>query len=457
MNIVQLYHKITARYTVEEYAGDIKIMSKAELIAERLKTAIKPVSFVKKSVSHVVPGVHEQKATQIYVGDLDEIIQIDKEHKTCVAESGVTFYDLVKKTLPLGLIPYVVPELKGITIGGAVSGCSIEAMSYKYGGFHDSCLEYEIVTATGQILTASRENNPELFEMMHGSYGTLGFLSKLKFKLYPAKPFVKMIYKKFTDFESFYAYLLARCEQGDYEFVDAIIHNTNNFIACLGKMTDSAPYISNYEWLNIFYKSTAQRDEDYLKTDEYFFRYDAECHWLSKTIPALESKPIRFLFGKLFLGSTNMIKWAKRLSGIFQKTKLRPDVVVDVFIPSKKFPDFWRWYEKDFNFFPLWIVPYKMPNGIYPWVSPEHAAKVGENFIIDAAIYGKPNSDSKIDYSELLENKVFELNGLKTLISRNHYTPERFAQIYNLELYNRLKLKTDPKNIFGTVYERMVK
>lgn len=434
---------------------------KIEIIAGQIKnwaTAGKPLAFVKKSVPHVVPNSGKTESNEkIYIGDLDQVIKIDAENKTCTAESGVTFFDLVRKTLPLGLIPYVVPELKGITIGGAVSGCSIEAMSYKYGGFHDSCLAYEVISANGEVLTCSREKDPEMFEMIHGSYGTLGLVTKLKFKLYPAKPFVKMTYKKFSDFDSFYKFLLERCERADYEFVDAIIHGPNSFVTCLGNMVDTAPYATSYEWLNIFYKSTLTRDEDYIKTAEYFFRYDADCHWLSKTIPVLESKPIRFLFGRFFIGSTRMIKLANRLSGLLKKIKLRPEVVVDVFIPSKKFPDFWRWYARDFNFFPLWIVPYKMVHGIYPWVSPAHAVREGENFVIDAAIYGKPNSDPNIDYSELMENKVFELGGIKTLISRNHYTPERFAQIYNLELYNRVKQKTDPKNLFGTVYERMVK
>lgn len=433
---------------------------KIQLIADQVKinaAAGKPLSFAKKSVSHVVPNTGKKDADEkIYIGELDQVIKIDTVNKICEAESGVTFYDLVQKTLPHGLVPYVVPELKGITVGGAVSGCSIEAMSYKYGGFHDSCLEYEVITANGDVLTCSSDINPELFEMLHGSYGTLGLVTKLKFKLCPAKPYVKMTYKKFDKFDNFYSYLLEQCELGNYEFIDAIIHSPNNLVVCLGQMIEDAPYTSNYEWLNIFYKSTLDRDKDFMKTDEYFFRYDAECHWLSKTIPILEFKPIRFLFGKLFLGSTNMIRWAKRLSGIFQKTKLRPEVVVDVFIPSKKFSDFWFWYERDFNFFPLWIVPYRMPRGIYPWVNPSHAARVGENFIIDAAIYGKQNTDPKVDYSELLENKVFELNGLKTLISRNHYSRARFAEIYNLELYGRVKQKTDPKNLLGTTYDRMV-
>ena len=42
--------------------------------------------------------------------------------------------DKVAATLPHGLAPYVVPELETITIGGAVSGCSLESMSFEVGG-----------------------------------------------------------------------------------------------------------------------------------------------------------------------------------------------------------------------------------------------------------------------------------------------------------------------------------
>ena len=59
-------------------------------------------------------------------------------------------------------MPIVVPELKTITIGGAVAGCSIESMSFVHGGFHDTCLEYEVITATGEVLTCTPDNEHRL-------------------------------------------------------------------------------------------------------------------------------------------------------------------------------------------------------------------------------------------------------------------------------------------------------
>jgi len=162
----------------------------AQLEAHR---GVRPLSLHKKSVSHQVPKAHDLRHhdDKIDVSELTEILLIAPVRRICVAESGVTFVDLVHETLKHGLVPVVVPELATITIGGAVSGCSIESMSFARGGFHDNCREYEVITATGDVLTCTPQNEHRLvFEMMHGSFGTLGILSKLVFELVPAKPFV---------------------------------------------------------------------------------------------------------------------------------------------------------------------------------------------------------------------------------------------------------------------------
>src|SRR5437773_896960 len=144
----------------------------ARIVAQlRAHDATRPLSLRKKAVSHQVPkaGDLRHRDAKLDVGDLTEILEIDPARRTCTAESGVTFVELVAATLRHGLVPIVVPELKTITIGGAVSGCSIESMSFRYGGFHDTCLAYEVVTATGDVLRCTPDNEHSLvFQMMHG-------------------------------------------------------------------------------------------------------------------------------------------------------------------------------------------------------------------------------------------------------------------------------------------------
>ncbi len=426
-------------------------------IAAQIKVLIQekvPIHFNKGGVSHVVPlpGRKRRSGIPIDISNLNQILTIDTTNRTCTAEPGVTFAELIKATLAQGLIPAVVPELEGITIGGAVAGCSVESMSYKYGGFHDTCLEYEIITGQGEVVRCSPEHESHAFEMIHGSYGTLGVLTQLTFKLLPAKPFVRMEYRKFNSFEKFRTEMRERCTVGDYEFVDGIIHDRNTFVLCLGEFTDTAPYVSDYRWLNIFYKSTATRTEDFLTTFDYCFRYDTECHWLTKTVPMLETKPARFALGKFLLGSTNLIKWSKRMENVL-KFKKRPDVIVDVFIPEQRFGDFYSWYESEFDFFPLWVIPYRMPR-TYDWISDQHITASDDALFIDCAVYGKQNGDPKIDYSELLEKKTYELGGVKTLISCNHHTKDEFWKIYHQENYKKAKSRLDPSGTFPELYDK---
>lgn len=156
--------------------------------------------------------------------------------------------------------------------------------------------------------------------------------------------------------------------------------------------------------------------------------------------------------GKAILGSTNLIKWSKRLKSVM-RLKKRPEVVVDAFIPSGRFGDFFKWYKDEFKFYPLWIVPYRSPQ-VYPWIDAEYAKKMDGAFFIDCAVYGKQNSERGIDYSEVLEKKTFELNGIKTLISRNHFNEATFWKVYSRKNYDAVKKVTDPNGLFKGLYEK---
>jgi len=106
------------------------------------------------------------------------------------------------------------------------------------------------------------------------------------------------------------------------------------------------------------------------------------------------------------------------------------------------------------DFYPLWIVPYRAP-WIYPWMPEEHRRRIGgEQLLIDCAIYGLRNADPEVDLSPLLDREVYELNGIKTLISSNHYDEQIFWKIYHRENYFKAKASLDPDNFFEDLYSK---
>ena len=65
------------------------------------------------------------------------VICVDPQTQTARVGGTTTYEDLVAATLRHGLMPLVVPELKTITLGGAVSGLGVESTSLRNGLPHE--------------------------------------------------------------------------------------------------------------------------------------------------------------------------------------------------------------------------------------------------------------------------------------------------------------------------------
>src|SRR5664279_2203347 len=79
----------------------------ARIVAQlRLHRGQRPLSLHKQSISHQVPKARDLRHhdAKIDVGELTEILSIDPVRRVCVAESGVTFVQLVCETLKHGLV-----------------------------------------------------------------------------------------------------------------------------------------------------------------------------------------------------------------------------------------------------------------------------------------------------------------------------------------------------------------
>ena len=61
------------------------------------------------------------------VGRLDEVVDVDSHCRTARVQGMATYERVVDATLAHGLMPLVVPQLKTITLGGAVTGLGIES------------------------------------------------------------------------------------------------------------------------------------------------------------------------------------------------------------------------------------------------------------------------------------------------------------------------------------------
>src|SRR5436190_4685457 len=130
------------------------------------------------------------------LSDFSHVLEVDTDARTVLVEPNVPMDQLVEATLKHGMVPPVVMEFPGITVGGGFAGSAGESSSFRYGLFDQTVNSVEMVLANGEIVTASRDERPDLFKAAAGALGTLGITTLIELQLLPAKKFVKTTYHR---------------------------------------------------------------------------------------------------------------------------------------------------------------------------------------------------------------------------------------------------------------------
>src|SRR3712207_2764058 len=107
---------------------------------------------------------------------------------------------LFRSTLPHGLIPLVVPQLRTITLGGAVTGLGIESTSFRNGLPHESVLEMDVLTGAGELRTVA-PGDP-VIDAFPNSYGSLGYATRLRIELEAVPGLVRLRHVRFDDLDA---------------------------------------------------------------------------------------------------------------------------------------------------------------------------------------------------------------------------------------------------------------
>src|SRR3954467_3414201 len=199
-----------------------------------------------KTSSNLFRGRRRTPAVRLGVDGLDRVLSVDPVGRTADVGGMTTYLDLVDTTLAHGLMPLVVPQLKTITLGGAVSGLGIEAASFRNGLPHESVVEMEVLTGDGRVVLARPDNeHRDLFHGFPNSYGTLGYALRLTIELERVRPFVQLRHVPFTDPAACFAALAQLCERRSHEgdavdFVDGTVFGANELYLTLGTLADTA-------------------------------------------------------------------------------------------------------------------------------------------------------------------------------------------------------------------------
>jgi len=417
---------------------------------------------IQKDTSNLFRDRAGKAAPRIDVRHFNQVLAVNPQQGWVEAEGMTPYARLVDETLKFDTMPCVVPQLKSITIGGAVSGLGIESSSFRYGLVHETVLEMDVLLASGEVVTCTPANEyRDLFYGLANSYGTLGYILRLKARTMPVKGCVKLRHHRHLEPSSFFADLEAKCNS-DADFVDGTIFGPEEFYVTEARHVAQAPATSDYTFRNIYYRSIQSKQEDYLTIHDYIWRWDTDWFWCSKNF-GVQNPLLRRLAGRKRLNSvtyTKIMRWNSRHGFLKKLHRMMgvhsESVIQDICIPIQRAGEFLQFMTEKIGIFPIWTCPARHVNTDVPTpLFPMNDDVLYVDFGFWDFVRGREEHEAG-HFNRLIEQKAQELNGAKSLYSESFYQRDQFWAIYNAAQYRALKKKYDPGGKLKDLYEKCV-
>jgi FAD/FMN-containing dehydrogenase len=433
-----------------------------DLLLQQFRGSQATVIGLSKNTSNLFRDRVAARKRLLDVRQFDHVLAVETADGWVDAEGMTTYEELVSRTLEHGVMPVVVPELKTITLGGAAAGVGIEASSFKYGLVHETIAELDILTGDGRVLLCRADNeNSDLFYAFPNSYGTLGYALRLRASTVPVKPFVEMRHLKYTRIDALCRGLVDAWEEGA-DFIDGVAFGPDELYLNVCRFVDQAPRVSDYTYERIFYRSIRQKDIDWLAVHDFIWRWDTDWFWCSRNVGA-ELPLVRRLYGRKRLGSRTyqrIMRFNSRWGFTRAIAALRgghtEPVIQDVNVPLDRAPEFLDFFHREVGITPIWLCPIG-PSAcsskfvLYPLQRDKRYVNFGFWDIVRREKPFPPHH-----FNRLVERKVTELGGLKSLYSDSFFAEHEFWRTYGGDSYRALKAKYDPDNVFPDLYAKCV-
>ncbi len=407
------------------------------------------------------------------VSGLSGVISIDAHPETGAPTADVqgmcTYEDLVDETLAAGLMPLVVPQLRTITLGGAISGLGIEATSFRSGLPHESVREMDVFTGAGEVVT-TRPGEP-LFDTFPNSYGSLGYATRLRIELEPAPALVSLRHVRFDDTGLLAKTIAEVTETGAYDGVevhgmDGVAFEPGEYYLTFAQFrTDSHPgpaaRTSDYTRQQIYFRSIRERETDELTAYDYLWRWDTDWFWCSGAF-GVQNPVVRRLWPRRWRRSDvyhRLVGLDRRL-GIADRLDRRAGrpqrerVIQDVEVPIEALGEFLAWFDAEVGMRPVWLCPLKAKRS---W--PTYPLEVGLTYVnvgFWGTVHVGPDAP-EAPRNRAIEAKVHELGGHKSLYSEAFYDRETFDALYDGDNLARVKAQYDPQDRLLSLYDKAVR
>jgi FAD/FMN-containing dehydrogenase len=430
-------------------------------LAASLLGNTQPLRVKKRSISNLFryKGRQKHNRREIDLRDFNKPLHLDIRNKTLDVQGLTTMETIVNCTLSQGFLPLITPELKHITIGGAIVGIGIESNTYRYGFVHDSLLEADVLLPDGKIVTCTPSNEyADLFYGLANSYGTLGYILRAKIKLRKVLPYITLETKAFSNLTALERALKKAAADKNISGIESLLYTKNKLFLTLCRETRTAKQLKSIYGKTIFYKEISKPGQFSLSVKDFTFRYDPEWFW---NIPETKFFTIfRKLAPKTIRNSAFYSRYSQMEVRLPFWEDAKNDRQLEHLIQDWEVP--WKHAHAlltfvldtvDLNSKPLVIVLVKVPKSAtcYPLKPNSLYLNLGSYSFVKK----KPN-EQEFAATKAIDDFCFKHDGIKMLYSTTFTNKVTFEKIYNIHAYTKLKQKYDPQRLTPTLYEKAV-
>jgi FAD binding domain len=395
------------------------------------------------------------------LGGFNQPLYLDSKAMTLEVQGLTTFEAIVDYTLKHGLLPLVTPELKHITIGGAIVGIGIETTSYRHGFVHEGLLEADVLLADGRVVVCGPTGeHAGLFHGLPNSYGTLGYILRAKIRLRQTLPFVRITTTEYSEPSALLTAMREATVKSGLDYVECMLLARDQLTLGLGRETADGNKAGSIYGQTVFHRLIDHAGVITLPIKDYVFRYDPEWFW---ALPE----------GGLYDHFRRFAPLSMRNSGFyarynaFQKRVRRAlgrpidDPGLEILIQDWEVP--WNQAEGlidfafrtvDFGGKPVLGIAIKTDGKAtnYPMDPSELYFNLGSYFYA----IRKPGQP-EYHYTKQLDDYCYTHGGIKMLYSSTFLPRTDFERIYGGSNYAKLKSLYDPAGLLPTSYDKAVR
>ncbi|GAB6032196.1 Delta(24)-sterol reductase [Chamberlinius hualienensis] len=397
--------------------------------------------------------------------NLVDILEVNTEKRYVRAEPLVTMGQMTATLISLGWTLAIVPELDDLTVGGMINGTGVESSSHKFGLMQHICLAFELVMPDGSLVRCSKTENVDLFYAVPWSHGTLGLLVAAELMIVPCKPYVKLEYFPLKTEDAVIKKFNEESEKSDpVDFVEGLMYTKDSGVVMLGNMVDTVepdkinPIGKYYKpWFYKHVEKLLKRGDkvvEYIPLRDYYHRHTKALFWEMEDIIPFGNWPIfRYTLGSICPPKVSFLKLTQgeTIRRLYEKYQF----IQDMLIPNKSLKPTIDFMDEIVKIYPIWLCPFRLPNNpgfVHPKTDPEE-------MYVDVGLYGAPKA---LDYEAVSTTRKAEafvrgVNGFQMLYADSYLTREEFKQMFDHDLYEKMRDKLDCRKAFPEVYDKISK